>query len=281
VELEQGSKANAWNAFVHQFSDKEATHLALMDADIEFLNATVLEEMLVSVLDNDEKCLNVGNPLKAIALKPNKTAIEKLSVLASQMSRKKVPQLCGQLYLGKALAIRGITLPSGMVAQDGFLGQLFSTDYLTLPYDAERRMIRLSKPSHTFEAYTTPKSFWRHEVQLTKSTLMHQFLYDFLKTKSQTHGLSVQKTIEYLNNNDPAWVNAEFSAMLGQKTSQGQYWLLPGWMFSKRLRALKHAGLLKALITSPLAIIFTLIDWAVCFEANKQLKSQQLQKYWR
>ncbi len=80
-ELAQPGKPNALNHYVHQFSDRQADYLILMDADIWFTQEKTLES-LVDLLERESHVwVAVDQPMKDVLFKPNKNLIEHLSAL--------------------------------------------------------------------------------------------------------------------------------------------------------------------------------------------------------
>jgi glycosyltransferase involved in cell wall biosynthesis len=82
-EVAEPGKTNAWNRYVHQFSDPHAKYLLLMDADIEFLGDRTVRNTIDELERNPRANLAVDTPTKDIVLKPNKNWIEKLSLSVS------------------------------------------------------------------------------------------------------------------------------------------------------------------------------------------------------
>lgn len=278
--LKEAGKTNAWNQFVHRFSSKEADFLILMDADIQFFEPTVLEEMFRSLQANPEKWVNTGHPLKSLALKKNKTFMEKLSFTVSKQSKGRAPQLCGQLYMARADKLRKITLPLGTNGDDGIIAEMICTNLLTQPYDAHKMMIALPTPSHTFEAYLTPLGFIRHEREQIKATLGQQWLYAHLRSMQKKSPQPLGDYIQTSNETIPNWITQIYR----ENTVQAEVkwtWFIPSWMFFRRFRLLKQRPFFQSIFVAPVVLLASIIDWVVFYLVNKDLNLRTFEKYWR
>jgi glycosyltransferase involved in cell wall biosynthesis len=111
VELKQRGKINAWNAFVHSVSSRNAGFLFLMDADIIIHNRETLWNMLFTLLFNREASIAVDRPCKDIEFKSRNTLREKISLTASRLTRSSVAQLCAELYCIRSEIALYIFLP--------------------------------------------------------------------------------------------------------------------------------------------------------------------------
>jgi len=278
--LKEAGKTNAWNQFVHRFSSKEADFLILMDADIQFYEPTVLEKMFRSLQANPEKWVNTGHPLKSLALKKNKTLIEKLSFAVSKQSKARAPQLCGQLYMARAEKLRKITLPLGTNGDDGIIAEMICTNLLTQPYDANKMMIALPTPSHTFEAYLSPFAFIRHEREQIKAILGQQWLYAHLRSIQKKSNQSLGEYIRTSNETIPNWI----TQLYRENTVQAEVkwtWFIPNWLFFRRFKLLDKRPVVQSIFIAPLILLASMIDWFVFYLVNHDLNLRMFERYWR
>ena len=163
AEVAQAGKSNAWNQYVHNFSDPTADYMFLMDADIQFLEIHTLRNTLDTLEQNPAAQIAVDTPTKDIVSKPNKNPLEHLSVLvsASALNNYEV-WICGQFYCGRAAVLRQIWMPRGIVLEDGFLTMMIrNSNFTSVPI--LDRIVRTPNASHSFEALTDPQRLLRHE----------------------------------------------------------------------------------------------------------------------
>jgi glycosyltransferase involved in cell wall biosynthesis len=271
-ELEKGGIAYAMNHLFHHTLPEDADFIVKVDADIEFYDKDVLARMVASLQQNPELWLNGGNPVKSIALKPNKTPLEWLSVKVSQLSESKIPRFSGQLFMLRAEKLKQLAIPNGLNGEDGYLHQMISTLNLTVPFDPYARMVNLDTPSHTFEAYLNVAALMRHEKELIKSILGHGWLFDHLRQQNE----SVNDFVRRQNAENPNWLDQLFE----EKTKMG-WWFIPAWMWWRRFITLFKKPLLKQIVMAPVVLMATLLDWWAMWLANKDLNSKVYQQYWR
>ncbi|MEL6495788.1 MAG: hypothetical protein AAFQ41_11815, partial [Cyanobacteria bacterium J06623_7] len=90
-------------------------------------------------------------------MKPNKNAIEQLSIAVSKSSNEGQLYICGQLYCARAEPLRQIWMPAGLPVEDGFLTQVVISENFTIDNPTfSKRIIRVKEAFHVFKAYTNP-----------------------------------------------------------------------------------------------------------------------------
>lgn len=273
-QIEQPGKSNAWNLYVHQFSDPAADYLFLMDADIEFLEPHTLRNMIGALETAPEGWVSVDTPVKDVALKKSKRPVERLSVSVSASSSGGAPAICGQLYCGRAAVLRGIWMPTGLPVEDGFLRAMILTDRFTSPEVFERIVLARSA-SHVFEAYTDLNRLLRHERWLVASSTINAFLYSDLWANCNAQ-MDAGKLIERRNQQDPLWLRQLIEKALSEKG----WWVIPRPFLFRRFQRLRHHPPLKAALRLPVAAIAFLADLLVFFQANLELRGGGGMGYW-
>ena len=149
-EIVVAGKANAWNAFVHNFSSPRASVLVLMDADITLLKVNTISSMVLTLENNARAVVCVDQPIKDIETKPNRTLFERLLVSATPKINPDDVPLCGQLYCVLSGPVRQITLPIEITCEDGFLRALLLTQGFTTS-ENRRHIVLDCSVSHSFE----------------------------------------------------------------------------------------------------------------------------------
>lgn len=263
-EVEQPSKPNAWNLYVHEFSDRAADYLIIMDADIEILDPCTLKSLINTLEQNNDAWVSVDKLVKDVELKQKKSLMDKLSIAVSKVSGAKSAWI-SQLSCARSARLRNIWLPLGVIVEDGFLWSMIVTDSLTTP-EVLDRVVRAESASHVFEAYINIKSLLRHEVRQVMGNSINTFLMHELRAnchQPQDLGLLVKKK----NEQDPLWVNKFIQATVAQKG----WWVIARYVLLRRFVALQSAPLNKAILLSPVAGIAFLVDLFVCLQANIEL----------
>jgi glycosyltransferase involved in cell wall biosynthesis len=278
--LKEGGKTNAWNQYLHRLSIPDADFLVLMDADIQFYEPDVLLKMFLSLQENPDKWVNTGYPLKSLALKKDKSLLEQMSLAISKESKARTPQICGQLYMARAEKLRRITLPLGTNGDDGIIAEMICTNFFTQPYDAHKMMLALDTPSHTFEAYVSPLAFIRHERELVKVILGHQWLYKHLKAIQSQSQQSLGDYIRSCNETIPGWM----AEIYRDNTIQAEIkwtWFIPKWLMFRRFQWFNNRSLFQNVFLAPLVFLASSIDFVVFFLANQDLNLRTFERYWR
>jgi glycosyltransferase involved in cell wall biosynthesis len=268
-ELEHPGKSNAWNHYVHQFSDPQAAYLFLVDADILFPD----QHTLLPLLDLLERSPSVGvtvdQPIKDVVLKPNKNLIDHLSTVVSQLSGSSgAAWLCGQLYCARADLLRQIYIPAALPAQDAFLYEMLTTNCLTAPTQRDR-IARAPGTSHIFEAYTHPQKLLKHERLMLIAKITNALVFE------QLHGVlhhsptkqSAAALCQEWDQQNPQWVKQ----LIRTKRRNQSGWLVPSAFWRRRFINLGHQPLFKRLFLLPLAMLAMLVDLFVLYAANREL----------
>lgn len=290
--IEQPGKTNAWNLFVHQLSDREADYLFLVDADIELLGVHTLRSMVNALIQHRDAYAAVDRPIKDVVLKTtSKTLPEKLSAAVSSLSGKKLDRptsedingentkatptwLCGQLYCGRAAALRQIHLPISSLAEDGLLYQFLVTDGLRSPANAHR-VILAQSAAHSFEAYVQLGLLLKHERWLIASNSANDLLLDCLYLRGLS-GAEASRYIDGCNRENPFW----FHELVAQE-AQHRRWLIPKPILTRRFVSLSQKPLLRAVCMLPVAIAASLLDLFLAYLANRDLHQGIALKDWR
>ena len=275
-EVSEAGKSNAWNLFVHQFSAVDTDFLFLMDADIQLHHQDTLANMVDVLIRNSEYWISLDQPIKHVELKQNKTWLEKLSVAVSKSSNKGQLYICGQLYCGRAEALRNIWMPAGLPVEDGFLTQMIISENFTLKNPTfNKRIVRVAEASHIFEAYTNPLELINHEVRVVVGMVINSFLTYYLREKCHEE-LTAGTLIAQMNQESHFWLNDFMHNALAEKN----WWIIPLSIVFRRYTSLKSHSLLKGLMRVPIATLAFIVDLSVFVRANQELHREALTNYW-
>lgn len=264
-EVAEAGKANAWNLFIHQFSDANADYIFLMDADIEFLTTSTLHSMIAALEMNPDAFVSVDKLVKDITLKQNKNLLDMLSIAVSQLSGAKSAWICGQLYCGRAQCLRKIWLPKGVLVEDGFIWDMVVTDCFTSS-EVINRVILADSAAHVFQAYIQIGKLLRHELRQVVGNTINHFIYSDLRlhcAQKQDVGLLIKSR----NEQDPLWLDKLVRANVEDK----DWWVIPEWIVLRRWRSLRSLPLQKAILLLPVLIMAFIVDLLLCFQANYKL----------
>jgi glycosyltransferase involved in cell wall biosynthesis len=263
-EVEQPGKPNAWNLYVHEYSNPAADYLIVMDADIQLLEGGTLDALICTLEEKPDAWVSVDMPIKDVALKQKTNLIEKLSLSVSKVTGAKSAWI-SQLYCCRPAILRNIWMPLGVIVEDGFLWSMIVTNSLTSPTVVDR-VVRADSASHAFEAYIDIKSLLRHEVRQVMGNTINAFLYEDLRAnclQPEDLGLLVKKR----NEQEPLWVNKLIQAAMAKRG----WWVVDRFMLLRRILGLQYAPLKKAILLSPVAGLAFVVDLLVCLQANIEL----------
>ena len=274
-EVEEAGKSNAWNLFIHEFSAPDTDFFFLMDADIKLYAKNTLEQMLDILVQNPEYWISLDRPVKDIELKKNKTLIEKLSLAVSKSSNKGQLYICGQLYCGRASILRNIWMPAGLPVEDGFLTGIIISENFTIKNRSFKRIVRVKKASHIFEAYTNPIKLIKHEVRVVVGIVINIFLSRYFREKcneGQTAGMLIAK----INQNNHFWLDDFMKVTLADTG----WWVIPTSLVFRRYTSLKNHSPFNAFLRIPIATLAFIVDLIIFIQANQKLQSKVITNYW-
>lgn len=278
-EVEQAGLANAWNLYIHEFSNPNADYLFVMSADIQFLDRQTLRSMIQVLETRPEAWVSVDKRIKDVALKENKSLMEQLSTLASGLSGSKAVEgsaawISGQLSCTRAKVLRRVWLPTTLPTDDAFIYTMIVTDFLKAP-EEPNRVILAGSASHAFEAYTDIGRLLRHEKWLIFGQAVNELLYaDLLENRKEQQDISL--LIKQRNEQDPVWLNKLVQTAIKEKAG----WLIPKFILIRRFQSLLYKPLYKAILLFPLAFIAFVVDIILAFQVNNELHSKGGVGYW-
>lgn len=275
-EVAQPGKSNAWNLYVHKFSEPTADYLFLLDADIQFLDPNTLRYMIDCLETAPELWISVDNPVKDVSLKGKKNLMERLSVQVSKESLgdDNAPPICGQLYCGRAAKLRQIWMPPGLPVEDGFLLAMVNTD-LFRSKEGFKRVKRAANASHLFEAYINIPSLLRHEKRLIVGSTLNAYLFGYLWANCNSKQ-DAGSLIKHNNEQNPHWLQG----LIRQAIQDNGWWVIPQAFVFRRFENLKYYHPLKAVLRLPFALLAFLVDLLVCFQANQEFQRGRALGYW-
>ena len=275
-EVEEAGKSNAWNLFIHQFSALDTDFFFLMDADIQLYGKNTLENMLDVLIKNPEYWIALDQPIKDVELKQNKNILEKLSVAVSKSSNEGQLYICGQLYCGRAAAIKNIWMPAGLPVEDGFLTKMIINENFTIKNPTfAKRIVRVNEASHIFSAYTNPWELINHEVRLVVGIVINQSLAHYLRERC-SNALTAGTLIAQMNQENHFWLNDFMKHTLGKKGG----WIIPLSLVFRRYLSLQTYSVYKALFRIPIATLAFIVDLSVFIRANNKLRHETITNIW-
>ncbi len=267
-------KVNAWNLFVHHFSNPQADCIFLMDADIRLDHPDTLGNMLCALVQDAQAAVSTDLPRKHIATKTHKSLADRLSLAVSGMTQAAPGQLTGQLYCARSPLLRRVHMPLGLLVEDGFLKQMLCSEMMRSPCD-NRRVVRAPDASHVFEAYTGLKDIFFNQRRQQIGHAVYTFLRDYLQT--HVGEKDAGEIIAENNARDPDW----FCALIRARVKQRGRWVMYPGAFAVRWRRLRNLPRWRALLRLPVATAAFLLDVAVLVAANHRLRSGQLAGVWK
>lgn len=233
--------------------------------------------MVAALEENHEAQIATDRPCKSISLKQNKSLLERLSLLASQMTQAGEAQLCGQLYCIRSEIARRIYLPRNLGScDDGFIKTIVCTDFLTRQTNAGRILLA-KKASHTFDAYTSIRSILKNQKrQMIGQTTLHILVDVYLPTLATSERMNLAKTLKGMDDSDPSWLKR----LIGNHVRKSEYFwrLIPG-ITAFRFKRLARLKGLRKIFYFPMALAGFFVSMLSCFLAYGTLK-QGYVDYW-
>lgn len=263
-DLDMPSKTNAWNQFVHALSPKDADHLLFLDADIKLPQLDIIERS-VEALQNDPELWIVSDEPKNVF--PADSGFSVLKFVSQFYQRKPgrgKASMCGQFYCANATRLRQITLPIGLLSQDGFIRAMVLTSCLTED-EQLRRILVLKDAHHLHPAYTKLSGRFRYEKRQMMSTTVYGFIYAFLNSMPPSMETRMAE-VARLNEGEPSWV-----ARLVEEECHGRAFVVPWRVPVRRLQRLRPINLRK-LPKVLAAIPVVVFDTVVAFAASRELR---------
>ncbi len=270
-ELVEAGKSNAWNQFVHDLARPDATLLLLMDADIEFASVDVVERLVRRLAESPLADVATDRAVKDYRNK-RLTLFDRLSRRVS-MQQASDSGLCGQLYCGRATALRRIWLPRGLPVEDGFLAAMLVTAGFTRPSDA-RAIACVSDARHFYEPLSDVAAFVHHEARIIVGSVINAWLFTIL-WEAGKHG-HVGEYVGRRNIEDPHWVEAVCTRA---KAERGR-WLVPEAFVFWRLAPLRAQSPAGKVRHAPVAIAATLAALPAVLRANAILRRPAARLHW-
>jgi hypothetical protein len=277
LDIRERGKNNTWNQFVHSHSAPEAQLLILMDADILIDGPNTLANMAATLEEQVSACVATDRPCKKIVSKRKRSFMERLSLMASQMTQAGEAQLCGQLYCIRSEVARRIYLPKDLAAcEDGFIKAIVCTDFLTTQL-VPGRILLACEASHTFEAYTSIRAILKNQKrQMIGQAIVHILVDDYLKTLSLSERLDLARTLQEKDKTDPFWLKR----LIGEHLRRTRFFwrLIPG-IAGLRFKRLARLRGVRRVACVPAALAGFLVSMVSCFRARTFLMEGQTQ-YW-
>jgi len=276
VVVEAG-KSNAWNKFVHEFSDPVAEYLILLDADIEFGSSNLLSRLIEELQSNPTAVASVDRPKKDIEKQLNKSLLARLSIGVSGANQNGRSVISGQLYCMRGDIIRKIYMPIGLPVEDGFLRAMVVTDNFTHE-DEPLKIIAVNDVHHYFEALLSPIKLYKHEKRLLIGSVINMMVYRYLWKKVAETGNDAGVLIEKLNKDEPNWLNSLINAY---KLSEG-FWIVKKDLFLKRIIQLIKGDqqYRKKLLLFPIVLLATMVSTAIALDVNNFFRKNNGLGHW-
>lgn len=261
-DLQPGGKSRAWNRAVHELVSDAVEFFVFVDADVTFTSETVIAEMLSRLNAEDSLAALSSFPVKDVANKPKKNALDYFSLIVSSRTRH-LDVINGQLYVVSAKILREIWLPDQIPGEDGFLNAMLSTQGFTHPADPTL-VSATTEPTHYFHSHR-PLEFVSHERRMIVGTMINRWIFEYLWSLGLV--IPAGRLIRAWNETDPAWVDR-----LVRERAAKSNWLIPGEILFSRFKGRANRPLWKNVAYVPIAVTATLLTLLPAILANKRLK---------
>lgn len=276
VDVEEAGKSNAWNLYVHEFSNIDADFLILMDADIEFGNIDTIKNTLAKLIDTPTADVSVDLPLKSFHKKDKKTIFESISAKFSGYKFDGPPGIAGSFYCARVAVLRNIWMPKGLSGEDGFLRAMVITNLFRSEIDFDR-VVRARNAEHYYDPETKLKKILRHQLRLIIGTSLNCFLtWDALFFMTDPEGSGAGVLIKNNIDKDGDW----YKKFIENSIQTRGFWVLPrGMIFSRFKKAKEKSGLNKAIYLFVVSALFV-VEMPLYWVANRKIKSMRAIGFW-
>jgi glycosyltransferase involved in cell wall biosynthesis len=276
IEVHASGKSNAWNRYVHEFSRKDADFILMLDADIEFGHPDTIRNSIEELAANPSADVVVDRPLNSIARKETRTLLESIRIKLSRSRFDGPPGIAGSFYCARAAVLRGIWMPLGLAAEDGFLRDMVITNLFRSEVDFGK-VVRARDASHFYEATPDLAQTFKHELRIAIGTALNCYLaWDFLKFATDPKGPGAGMLIKNCIEHDPDW----YRKYIDNEIMQRGWWVLPKGMVFRSFERLRDLTLPNRVKRMPLVVPLFLFDLAVCVAANNLLKKREAVGFW-
>ena len=270
--ITESGKSNAWNMYVHRFSDPLADFLIFMDADITLVGKSTLRLLIDALVQNGDANVSVDVIIKDIAFKRRQTLKDRLSLAATKLNQTGPAKLAGSLYCGRAAILRGIWMPIGLLVEDGFLKAMVATRSFTKSED-QRSLIQVQGAAHTFEAVTHAQSVFKHEVRLLVGTWMNVVLFGHLRRMVSETKKTAGALIQEWNEANPQW----FPCLLRTGNRHPEFWRFTCNVLSLPIRQALRSNFRQCLIKLPVALFRCAFTSAALVSASGMIRKRVYQ----
>lgn len=273
IELPQPGKSRTWNAFVHDLSDREAEFLILMDADIVFDGEEVLNELLDALASNAHAQVATDTPVKSFLRDQKSLSIADRGSRAASNQKSLAGMLCGQLYCGRAEALRKIWLPPELPVEDGYLAAMVTTTGFTGPTDLDR-IAWVPHARHFYRTHRSIGGFIAHEARIIVGSVINSWLFTTLWERGREGHAGA--FVRQQNTSTDTWL----TEIIDGKVKDGGIWLIPRHFMLWRLEPLKGQPFARKLRRAPIALLATGLNLIACVRANRILKQTNAASHW-
>lgn len=272
-ELTTPGKANAWNEFVHRFSDPASEFLIFLDADIRLLGDDTLLHLVRTLEEHPTVQISTDRPVKHVALKERKSLLDRFLLRVGGMTDSAPGQLTGQLYCARAATLRRIVLPRGLIVEDGFLKQIICTDGYRHPVD-NGLIRRAADAAHVFECYTRPADAFHHQVRQA----VGQTIYSYLRDDLRKCGQPVCEELRRRTAADPDWL----PQLVRAEVARRGWWVMDTAALSMRWRRIRFARRpAQKLVFTLVALAALAVDLPVFLVGNSRLRGGRIKGIWK
>lgn len=273
-ERQEPSKENAWNHFVHEYSDSEADYLIFVDGDVRIGHPDTLINMVDALERNAQAHISGARTIKHIESKRWKAVSDYISLGASAIRREIPGQFAGCLYCGRAAVLRRFFLPDVLVGEDSFVNAMVNTDLFTRP-QGMGRIVTPANASVIFEAYTSVRDVLRNLKRRAVEITINGMLYEELwaQATEETDGGRLMQRWQQQN---PNWS----SELVRRKIAERGRWIVPTSVIWKWIRRLRLFPWYKAIGLSPVVIVATIAEATACVAANYSLRRGNAHGLW-
>lgn len=258
IDIKAPGRANAWNRFVHEWTDRETKYIFFMDADIVITNPRAMLSMVEGLEKEPRKHVATATGTKDNTLKPRMSLWDRMTVGVSNMEKDaRLMYVNGQLYCGRSSFFRSFLFPPGFVCgDDSFIATMATTNLLTTGYEWDR-ICYPEDARYVFEAYTHPLKLFKQHRRRAVGLAVRMMMVDYVKTKQKDGQPNGGEIIRSLTATDSEWL----LKYTRERVREAGFWVIPLKTGFHRVDQWKRSKGLAKVKRLPLMVLGTV--WAV------------------
>jgi glycosyltransferase involved in cell wall biosynthesis len=188
-DIKASGKSRTWNTFVHDISDKECEFLIFQDADISLPSESVIRNLIVHLVNNENLIACPSRPVKDLALSGGKISFKDRLILSSSGMLDDWKQaIAGSLYIVRREFVSNVFMPIGLPVEDGYIHAIIQTDAFKNEGANKTKIDAPDNVYHVFDSERSVARIIRHQARLIIGSSINFLVFDFIREYIKIYG---------------------------------------------------------------------------------------------